>query len=171
MSRPSVSSSSGPETTLEGLEDLAKKVLQGQVILPRFQRGFVWSRQQILELLDSIRRQYPIGSIQLPARFNRIIFDWFRFTGNSRNENSSSIHIRAAAASRNRRFTAQVECDLTLELDLFQTVTENYYELEIETPYMNYAHRDEYVIEIDIQLSDYSITWCGTHAALAKRLN
>ncbi|MGH3795367.1 MAG: GmrSD restriction endonuclease domain-containing protein [Pseudonocardiaceae bacterium] len=47
------------------LEALAHRVLTGDVILPKFQRQFVWSRQQILDLLDSVSRNYPIGSVLL----------------------------------------------------------------------------------------------------------
>jgi hypothetical protein len=35
----------------------------GDIILPEFQRPFVWKRKQILELLDSIFKNYPIGSM------------------------------------------------------------------------------------------------------------
>ena len=35
------------------------------MLLPKFQREFVWGRQQILDLLDSIFCNYPIGSILL----------------------------------------------------------------------------------------------------------
>lgn len=46
----------------ENIFDLAKQVIRGQIRLPKFQRGFVWSREQVLDLLDSIARDYPIGS-------------------------------------------------------------------------------------------------------------
>ena len=52
-----------PESTVPRLEALAHRVLTGDVILPKFQRQFVWSRQQTLDLLDSVSRNYPIGSI------------------------------------------------------------------------------------------------------------
>ncbi len=44
---------------------LAGKVIDGEIRLPKFQRDFVWSRQQVLDLLDSISRSYPIGSFLL----------------------------------------------------------------------------------------------------------
>jgi hypothetical protein len=40
-------------------------VLAGDVVLPKFQREFVWTRQQVLDLLDSVAKNYPIGSILL----------------------------------------------------------------------------------------------------------
>jgi hypothetical protein len=49
----------------EKITDLAADVLEGTIRLPKFQRGFVWTRQQVLDLLDSIARGYPIGSFLL----------------------------------------------------------------------------------------------------------
>jgi len=54
-----------PKPTSERIEQLANRVLVGDIILPEFQRPFVWKRRQILELLDSIYRNYPIGSALL----------------------------------------------------------------------------------------------------------
>jgi hypothetical protein len=44
---------------------LARRVVDGEIRLPKFQREFVWSKQQVLDLLDSIARGYPIGSFLL----------------------------------------------------------------------------------------------------------
>jgi hypothetical protein len=44
---------------------LADKVFAGEIVLPKYQRAFVWSSQQILDLLDSVVRNYPIGSLLL----------------------------------------------------------------------------------------------------------
>ncbi|MEM1334542.1 MAG: DUF262 domain-containing protein, partial [Actinomycetota bacterium] len=44
---------------------LAHRVLTGDILLPKFQRDFVWPRDKVLGLLDSIARNYPIGSILL----------------------------------------------------------------------------------------------------------
>ena len=49
----------------EKITDLSANVLDGKIRLPRFQRDFVWTRQQVLDLLDSIARGYPIGSFLL----------------------------------------------------------------------------------------------------------
>ena len=49
----------------EKITDLAVDVLDGTIRLPKFQRDFVWTRQQVLDLLDSIARGYPIGSFLL----------------------------------------------------------------------------------------------------------
>lgn len=47
------------------LAQLAQRVLTGDILLPKFQRDFIWSRPKVLGLLDSIARNYPIGSILL----------------------------------------------------------------------------------------------------------
>ncbi|HET9898816.1 MAG TPA: DUF262 domain-containing protein [Streptosporangiaceae bacterium] len=49
----------------EKITDLARNVLDSTIRLPKFQRDFVWTRQQVLDLLDSIARGYPIGSFLL----------------------------------------------------------------------------------------------------------
>ncbi len=47
------------------LIDLLKWAREGRLRVPRFQREFVWRRQDILDLFDSISRQYPIGTLFL----------------------------------------------------------------------------------------------------------
>ncbi|MFS8065209.1 MAG: DUF262 domain-containing protein [Byssovorax sp.] len=45
------------------LRDLLKWVRQGRVRVPTFQRDFTWDRPRMLNLFDSIRKQYPIGTL------------------------------------------------------------------------------------------------------------
>ena len=45
------------------LRDLLKWVRQGRVRVPNFQRDFIWDRGRMLNLFDSIRKQYPIGTL------------------------------------------------------------------------------------------------------------
>ena len=61
-----------PESTVPRLESLAHRVLTGDVILPKFQRQFVWTQQQTLDLLDSVSRNYPIGSVLLWQSTDRL---------------------------------------------------------------------------------------------------
>ena len=35
----------------------------GNMALPEFQRGYVWNREQVRELMQSLYRRYPIGSL------------------------------------------------------------------------------------------------------------
>jgi hypothetical protein len=48
---------------VQSLQTVISKVLSGQWRIPRFQREFVWTPEKLKELLDSITRAYPIGSI------------------------------------------------------------------------------------------------------------
>jgi hypothetical protein len=54
-----------PKPSVDRLDELARRILSGDILLPKFQRNFVWERPQIRELLDSIARNYPIGSVLL----------------------------------------------------------------------------------------------------------
>jgi|26BtaG_2_1085354.scaffolds.fasta_scaffold04681_2 hypothetical protein len=47
------------------IDRLRNKVLEGSIKIPPFQREFVWKQEQIIELLDSIVKDFPIGSILL----------------------------------------------------------------------------------------------------------
>jgi uncharacterized protein with ParB-like and HNH nuclease domain len=44
---------------------LLKRAREGRLRVPNFQRDFVWRRQDIADLFDSIARQYPIGTLFL----------------------------------------------------------------------------------------------------------
>ncbi|MET4493247.1 DUF262 domain-containing protein [Bradyrhizobium sp. LA7.1] len=57
--------SRAPEPTVDRIEELAGRILRGDILLPKFQREFVWEKHQILDLLDSIANNYPIGSVLL----------------------------------------------------------------------------------------------------------
>jgi hypothetical protein len=35
----------------------------GQIALPEFQRGYVWNRDQVRSLMQSLYRRYPVGSL------------------------------------------------------------------------------------------------------------
>jgi hypothetical protein len=54
-----------PQPAVDRIDELARRIRSGDILLPKFQREFVWDRSQVLELLDSIVRNYPIGSILL----------------------------------------------------------------------------------------------------------
>ncbi len=51
--------------TAEKIDKLIKRIDSGDIRIPAFQRAYVWKQNQILELLDSIVTNYPIGSILL----------------------------------------------------------------------------------------------------------
>lgn len=47
------------------IEDLLTEISGGHLRVPRFQRAYVWKPADMLGLLDSIRRGFPIGSLLL----------------------------------------------------------------------------------------------------------
>lgn len=47
------------------VDKLRQKILDGEIKIPPFQRNFVWKKEQIIDLLDSIYNDYPVGSILL----------------------------------------------------------------------------------------------------------
>lgn len=53
------------EPRVFGLEELLDQISDGRLRVPKFQRDFVWSRDLMLKLLESIRKRYPIGSLLL----------------------------------------------------------------------------------------------------------
>lgn len=52
-------------TTPEKIDKIINRINSGDIRIPAFQRAYVWKQNQILELLDSIVKNYPIGSILL----------------------------------------------------------------------------------------------------------
>lgn len=54
-----------PKPDIQRIEELVTGVKNGDIKLPKFQRPFVWKRKEVLRLLDSIYKGYPIGSILL----------------------------------------------------------------------------------------------------------
>jgi hypothetical protein len=54
-----------PQPSVDRIENLAGRILTGDIVLPKFQRSFVWDRPQIISLLDSVARGFPIGSVLL----------------------------------------------------------------------------------------------------------
>lgn len=54
-----------PQPNIDRIDELARRILTGDILLPKFQRDFVWDKDQIVDLLDSVSKGYPIGSILL----------------------------------------------------------------------------------------------------------
>ena len=63
--RADCSCSRDPQPNVDRIDGLASRILSGDILLPKFQRSLVWERPQILSLLDSVARGYPIGSVLL----------------------------------------------------------------------------------------------------------
>jgi hypothetical protein len=54
-----------PSPDVQYLPTVFRRVQSGDIRMPAFQRGFVWDRKQVLELLSSIYQGFPIGSLLL----------------------------------------------------------------------------------------------------------
>ena len=54
------------------IDRIVERIREGDIKIPAFQRGFVWNQEQIIELLDSIYHNYPIGSILLWSSHERL---------------------------------------------------------------------------------------------------
>lgn len=53
------------------LDELVKLAWSGQIRVPHFQRDFKWTRSDVIQLMDSIHRGYPVGSLLLWVRAAR----------------------------------------------------------------------------------------------------
>lgn len=53
------------DSTKENLSDILKKIVEGKLQLPDFQRGWVWDDAHIKSLLVSIARSFPVGAVML----------------------------------------------------------------------------------------------------------
>jgi hypothetical protein len=54
-----------PKPEILRIEELVRRVKEGDIRLPRFQRPYVWKQSDIIDLLDSVYYGYPIGSVLL----------------------------------------------------------------------------------------------------------
>ena len=54
------------------IDRLVSRISDGDIKIPAFQRGFVWNQEQIIDLLDSLYHNYPIGSILLWSSNERL---------------------------------------------------------------------------------------------------
>ena len=51
--------------TGDSLPDVVGRIRKGEWKIPRFQREFVWEKRKVVELLDSMYKEFPIGSFFL----------------------------------------------------------------------------------------------------------
>lgn len=52
-----------PSPEVQYLPAVFRRIESGEIRIPAFQRRFVWTEAQILELLESVYKGYPIGSV------------------------------------------------------------------------------------------------------------
>lgn len=79
-----------PKPEIMRLEELALMVKSGEIKLPKFQRPFVWKAPDMLKLLDSIYKGYPIGSILIWNSSQKLISERniSGFSVNTSNQNN-----------------------------------------------------------------------------------
>lgn len=63
------------EPTKPRIQTLLNDVENGNIKIPVFQRDYVWDDEQIISLLDSIYRGYPVGSVLLWSTKERLKFE------------------------------------------------------------------------------------------------
>lgn len=54
---------SPPKPEVQYLPAIFRRIQNGDIRIPAFQRDFVWTEQQVLQLLESLYRGFPIGSV------------------------------------------------------------------------------------------------------------
>jgi hypothetical protein len=55
------------------VEDLIKDVERGELMLPEFQRGYVWSRDQVKKLVESVYRTRPTGHFLIWHAYGEVL--------------------------------------------------------------------------------------------------
>lgn len=53
------------ESTTPYIRQVVREIADGQIGIPAFQRSFIWKKEQVKDLFDSIQHGYPIGSVLL----------------------------------------------------------------------------------------------------------
>ena len=56
-----------PQPSVEHLTTIFRRIDSGKIVVPAFQRTFVWELDNVIELLESVYSGYPIGSVLLWA--------------------------------------------------------------------------------------------------------
>lgn len=54
-----------PQPSVEHLTTLFRRIDAGDIVVPAFQRAFVWGAGEMLSLMESVNEGYPIGSLLL----------------------------------------------------------------------------------------------------------
>lgn len=50
------------DTTIKSFDFYIRKITNGEIQIPEFQRDFIWELDNVINLLNSIKKNYPIGS-------------------------------------------------------------------------------------------------------------
>ena len=52
---------------VRSIQDLLSQIRRGEILLPEFQRGYVWTRDQVRGLTQSLYRKHPTGHLLILA--------------------------------------------------------------------------------------------------------
>lgn len=64
-----------PTPTVEHLTTIFRRITKGDIRIPAFQRRLVWDESQVVALLESVYRGFPIGSILLWSVRSQVLRD------------------------------------------------------------------------------------------------
>ena len=48
---------------VKSIQNLLDQIRHGEILLPEFQRGYVWNRDQVRGLMQSLYRKHPTGHL------------------------------------------------------------------------------------------------------------
>ncbi|MEZ9072197.1 DUF262 domain-containing protein [Vibrio splendidus] len=66
------------------IDDIMVMMSKGRLLMPDFQRKYVWSKEKITELFDSIYKGFPIGSVLLWSPEENIEINCLEYLGNQK---------------------------------------------------------------------------------------
>lgn len=93
------------QPTIQRIPPLLEEVRQRQIVVPKFQRPFVWSDEQRLELMRSINEGLPIGSLMVWR--TSVSLATYRFPGSTEipNKGSSESAVQQYLLDGHQRVT------------------------------------------------------------------
>ena len=148
-----------PRANPEKLLDLVEDAYLGKVVLPEFQRSFVWRREDIEELLVSILQGYFIGKfLILDTQPERALFPWRLVEG---------LQAVNPAAKQSNHST------LRLILDGQQRITSLFYVLhEPKIPLRNSRNPYQFFLRLDsLMEGNIEDAVCGISLADQRRVS
>ena len=148
-----------PKANPENLLSLVRDAYSGKVVLPEFQRSFVWGREDIEELLISILQGYFIGTfLILDAQPERTLFP-YRFV-----EGLEEVNPAAKQANHST---------IRLILDGQQRITSLFYVLyEPNIPLRNSRNPYRFFLRIDsLMEGNIEDAVCGISLADQRRIS
>jgi len=64
-----------PTPTVEHVTTVFRRISKGDIRIPSFQRRFIWDESQIISLLESVYKGFPMGSVLLWSVRSRVLKD------------------------------------------------------------------------------------------------